>query len=100
IAAARGNLLGGAGLAAHPVARRLALAARALEHDHAKQPAHDAAGFLGLDSTAGRRVVDLYQRRGPPDGAVHEGGLNSSAEHTSELQSLMRNQLLGFSLNK
>ena len=74
--AAADHLLGGAGLAADPIAGRIGLLAGALGHDQAQQRPHLVAGFLGEDAVPGadRMVaVDLEHRRRAIDAAVEQG---------------------------
>src|SRR3546814_797392 len=119
--AARARLFSRSGLAAHTKARRVGLLAGAIRNDKAQQLAHPRAGRRLEHAAPLRRrlVAELEHRRGTIKAAVDERGIGAremqrrhrdavtiagrhrrhparSEEHTSELQSLMRNSYAVF----
>src|SRR3546814_8693814 len=94
---ARARLFGRSGLATHTKARGVGLLAGAIRNDQAQKLTHPRAGRCLEHAAPLRRrlVAELEHRRGAIEAAI-----DRSEEHTSELQSLMRNSYAVFCLKK
>src|SRR3546814_10535987 len=98
----RGGEKRGGGAGAQARRSGMVAAATCLERRHADAA---AGGVSGRGAAAGARRADRYRRYADGRGAADGGGLCGaggvrSEEHTSELQSLMRNSYDVFCLKK